>query len=125
MEAVELANADQVADQVADDPCDFRFAAHTRLLPEVLPIKDTSASCAFLATPSRVTRKHIPAKCEKGRPVTDALTWPIRKLWGGITRTGRILLWLVFWPVGLWRSLVHGRKKRDAELLREMRRPQS
>jgi hypothetical protein len=54
----------------------------------------------------------------------NILTWPIRKLWGGITRTGRILLWILFWPIGLWRSLVHGRKKRDRQLVDALRQQQ-
>lgn len=52
----------------------------------------------------------------------NLLTWPVRKTWGGITRMGRILLWIVFWPVGLWRSIVHSQRKRDKRLAAEMRR---
>ena len=33
-------------------------------------------------------------------------------------RLGRIFLWLVFWPVGLWRSLRHSQRK-DLDRLRK------
>lgn len=32
--------------------------------------------------------------------------------WGPSKWLGRVTLWLVFWPVGLWRSIVHGQDKR-------------
>jgi hypothetical protein len=35
---------------------------------------------------------------------------------------GRVLLWIVFWPIGLWRSVRHGRRKserRQQEAFRE------
>ena len=35
---------------------------------------------------------------------------------------GRVMLWIVFLPLGLWRSIVHGRKKserRQAKLIAE------
>lgn len=31
---------------------------------------------------------------------------------------GRVVLWLFFWPAGLWRSLRHGRRK-DARAIAE------
>lgn len=31
--------------------------------------------------------------------------------WAPACWVGRVLLWLIFWPVGLWRSLRHGAKK--------------
>lgn len=34
------------------------------------------------------------------------LPWRITKWFG------RVCLWLVFWPLGLWRSIVHGQAKR-------------
>lgn len=34
-------------------------------------------------------------------------------LWEPLKWFGRVGLWLVAWPLGLWRSLVHGRNKRD------------
>lgn len=40
--------------------------------------------------------------------------------WAVLKWLGRVTLWLVFWPVGLWRSVVHGRRKhekRQAELI--------
>lgn len=34
----------------------------------------------------------------------------------GMKRTGRVGLWVAFWPAGLWRSWKHGQKKRDERL---------
>lgn len=31
---------------------------------------------------------------------------------------GRVLLWVIFLPLGLWRSIKHGKDKRQAEVLR-------
>jgi hypothetical protein len=31
---------------------------------------------------------------------------------------GRVTLWFVFLPLGLWRSIRHGKNKRQAEVLR-------
>lgn len=36
---------------------------------------------------------------------------------GTFTRIGRITLWLVFWPLGLWRSIVHSQRKHDRRRL--------
>lgn len=33
--------------------------------------------------------------------------------WGPTKWFGRVLLWLFMWPLGLWRSIVHGRKGRE------------
>ena len=30
--------------------------------------------------------------------------------WRPLCWAGRVLLWLVFWPAGLWRSIRHGHK---------------
>ena len=40
---------------------------------------------------------------------------------GTLTRIGRITLWLVCWPLGLWRSLVHGQKRRQRKFERELK----
>lgn len=32
-------------------------------------------------------------------------------VWEPLKYLGRVALWLVFWPAGLWRSLTHGRSK--------------
>ena len=37
---------------------------------------------------------------------------------------GRVLLWVVFLPLGLWRSIKHGKDKRQAEVLRAIRENQ-
>jgi len=44
----------------------------------------------------------------------------MRALFAPIMWMGRVTLWIVFLPLGLWRSIVHGRKKserRQAKLL--------
>ena len=38
--------------------------------------------------------------------------------WGPVKWLGRVLLWLVLWPVGLWRSIVHRSDARDARMRR-------
>jgi hypothetical protein len=37
---------------------------------------------------------------------------------GLIKWLGRVTLWFVFLPLGLWRSIRHGKNKRQAEVLR-------
>jgi hypothetical protein len=37
---------------------------------------------------------------------------------GFIKWLGRVTLWVVFLPLGLWRSIRHGKNKRQAEVLR-------
>jgi hypothetical protein len=37
-------------------------------------------------------------------------------------RLGRITLWILCFPLGLWRSVRHGQKKSEKKLLAEMRR---
>jgi hypothetical protein len=39
--------------------------------------------------------------------------WLLARTWGGTKRTGRIVLWILFWPAGLFRSLMHGKHKRE------------
>ena len=34
--------------------------------------------------------------------------------WEPLKWLGRVTLWIVFWPAGLWRSLRHGRKNQEA-----------
>jgi hypothetical protein len=46
------------------------------------------------------------------------LLWP----WAFIKWLGRVLLWLVFLPVGIWRSIRHSRKKAVAEAVKAARR---
>lgn len=40
--------------------------------------------------------------------------WLVGWWWEPLKWLGRVSLWLLFWPVGLWRSLRHGRKNREA-----------
>jgi hypothetical protein len=37
---------------------------------------------------------------------------------GFIKWLGRVFLWLVFLPLGLWRSIRHGRKKSEERILK-------
>lgn len=34
---------------------------------------------------------------------------------------GRVALWLLFWPLGLWRSIKHSQRKRDDRIIDELR----
>jgi hypothetical protein len=38
--------------------------------------------------------------------------------WNPLKWLGRVCLWLVLWPIGLWRSLRHGRKKSEQRIIR-------
>lgn len=46
--------------------------------------------------------------------------------WAPLAWLGRVLLWVVVWPVGLWRSWRHGRKRQarqaDRHLASELKR---
>lgn len=45
--------------------------------------------------------------------------WILVGWWWGPTKWfGRVLLWLFLWPVGLWRSIAHGRTSREAKMRR-------
>lgn len=37
---------------------------------------------------------------------------------------GRVSLWIVLLPVGIWRSVRHGRKQSEARIIEEMRNQQ-
>lgn len=37
---------------------------------------------------------------------------------------GRVSLWLVFFPLGMWRSIRHGRKKSERRIIEEIQRQQ-
>ena len=50
------------------------------------------------------------------------ITAPARWTWNGLKRTGRVLLWTLFLPLGLWRSIRHGRKRRERELVETLTR---
>ena len=45
-----------------------------------------------------------------------------RILFAPIFWLGRVCLWILFFPLGFWRSLRHSQKKRDRKLYAEMRR---
>lgn len=42
-------------------------------------------------------------------------------VWNFVKWLGRVMLWLVFLPLGLWRSIRHGRKKDLARLEKALR----
>jgi len=42
--------------------------------------------------------------------------------WGPAAWAGRVALWLVLWPAGLWRSFVHHGKNRDRRIERKANR---
>jgi hypothetical protein len=46
----------------------------------------------------------------------------MRRLLTPVFFVGRVLLWIVFFPVGIWRSLVHHRKKGERRAQEMMRR---
>jgi hypothetical protein len=35
-------------------------------------------------------------------------------------KLGRIILWIVFFPAGIWRSLKHGQRKRDDRMIKAL-----
>lgn len=41
-------------------------------------------------------------------------------VWSFVKWLGRVLLWVVFWPAGLWRSIRHGSRKRDARNVEQL-----
>jgi len=49
--------------------------------------------------------------------------WALRMLWAVVKWAGRVTLWVVFWPLGLWRSWRHGRDKDMARLEQKLRGP--
>lgn len=42
--------------------------------------------------------------------------------WALLKKLGRIALWIGLFPVGLWRSIVHGRRKREKRFIEELRK---
>ena len=42
------------------------------------------------------------------------------KISAPFTWFGRVCLWLVFWPVGLWRSIHHGRKASERRMAKQL-----
>jgi len=41
----------------------------------------------------------------------------MRWLFAPVLWLGRVLLWFVFLPIGIWRSIHHGRKKTERKIL--------
>ena len=53
------------------------------------------------------------------RTAHGVVYWSLVGWWWGPTKwVGRVLLWVLFLPLGLWRSVVHGRSVRDAKMRR-------
>lgn len=46
----------------------------------------------------------------------------MRTLFAPVFWLGRVSLWVLFLPLGIWRSLKHSQKKRDRKMLEEMDR---
>jgi hypothetical protein len=46
----------------------------------------------------------------------------MRPLLAPVFWLGRVLLWIVFLPVGIWRSLSHHRKKESRKTLKKVER---
>jgi len=42
-------------------------------------------------------------------------------VWGFVKWLGRVALWIVFLPLGLWRSVRHGRRKSERRIIEAMR----
>ncbi len=53
---------------------------------------------------------HGPARTAHGWAYWLSVGW----WWEPLKWLGRVALWIVFWPLGLWRSIRHGRKTREA-----------
>ena len=57
-----------------------------------------------------MTDYHGPSRTAHG-----LVYWLVVGWWWEPTKwIGRVLLWLCCWPLGLWRSIRHGRKNREA-----------
>lgn len=50
---------------------------------------------------------NAPARTSHGLGYWLAVGW----WWGPAKWFGRVLLWLVLWPAGLWRSIRHGKRQ--------------
>jgi hypothetical protein len=48
--------------------------------------------------------------------------WTGRVTWGSLKWTARMSLWLFIWPVGLWRSLHHSKKKGQKKAMAEVQK---
>ncbi len=46
----------------------------------------------------------------------------MRTLMAPFTWLGRVALWLLFFPLGWWRSVRHGRKKSERAVIKEVRK---
>jgi hypothetical protein len=84
---------------------------------------DHFAPGAPMTPPTTITNT---VTIERSRPAYMAhglWYWLLLGWWWGPTKwMGRVLLWLLFWPLGLWRSSVHHGDTRYAKMRRGTRR---
>ena len=48
------------------------------------------------------------------------MIWILKICWVALKFTGRILLWILFWPIGMWRSITHHGDKRNDKMIAAM-----
>lgn len=56
----------------------------------------------------------VPARTAHGPAYWALVGW----WWNPLKWLGRVALWVLFFPLGIWRSVVHSRKERDAKMRR-------
>ena len=98
---------DQVADNGlrSQEPLSTAYAPHQAYAGSA-PSVDVARPIVVSAGP----RYRGPARTAHGPVYWLLIGW----WWGPTKWLGRVMLWLFLWPVGLWRSIVHGRKNREA-----------
>ena len=98
-------------DQVADNGMQSREPLSAAYAPQ--PAVAYSAPNATLAPP--VVVHAGPTYRGPARAAHGPLYWLLIGWWWGPTKwLCRVMLWVFLWPLGLWRSIVHGRKNREA-----------
>lgn len=46
--------------------------------------------------------------------------WILKISWAALKFAGRVLLWFLCWPIGMWRSITHRGDKRTDKMLAAM-----
>lgn len=54
-------------------------------------------------------------------PDSETVKGGIVFVWNFVKWFGRVLLWIFLFPIGVWRSLRHGRRKTEKRILEAMR----
>ena len=75
-------------------------------------------------------KRYLPAILEwlwMATKATGRATWPAillmgRFSWGFTKWAGRLTLWMLCWPLGLWRSYRHGKRRDQQGLVEALRR---